>query len=73
MAAENLMLSATQKGLGTCVIRSFHPILIQKLLKVPEHIFPEFLVLLGYPDKWPSIPKRRALDQVVAYNLEEKQ
>lgn len=68
MAAENLMLAAADRGLGTCVIKSFHPKLVRRILALPEQILPEFLVTLGHPDQAPGMPRRRPLDQVVTYN-----
>ena len=33
MAAENMMLAATSHGLGTCVIKSYHPQIVKKILE----------------------------------------
>ena len=71
MAAENLMLAAVDRGLGTCVIKSFHPQIVKKILNLPEHIYPEFLVTLGYPKQHAAMPRRRPLEEVTSYNLEE--
>ena len=35
MAAENMMLAATSHGLGTCVIKSYHPQIVKKILELP--------------------------------------
>ncbi|MEE8564617.1 MAG: nitroreductase family protein, partial [Atribacterota bacterium] len=35
MAAQNIMLAAYAEGLGTCIVRSFHPGGVQKLLRLP--------------------------------------
>jgi len=58
MAAENIMLAAHEMGLGTCVIASFHPGALAKLLGMPEHIRPELMVSVGHPATEPSPPKR---------------
>lgn len=71
MAAENLMLEAVGRGLGTCVIKSFHPQIVKKILSLPEQIYPEFLVTLGYPNQEPKMPRRRPLEEVASYNLGE--
>ena len=70
MAAENLMLAAVSQGLGTCVIKSFHPQIVRKILNLPEQIQPEFLVTLGHPRRRPEMPRRRQLEEVVSYNTE---
>ncbi|MBK5253921.1 MAG: nitroreductase family protein [Peptostreptococcaceae bacterium] len=68
MAAENLMLAATAMGLGTCPIKSFRDSIITKILKLPEHIYPELIITVGYPAKDYSTPKRRPVDEILHYN-----
>jgi len=58
-AAQNILLQAHGLGLGACVIRSFNVKAIQKIIKAPEHIIPELLIICGYPQKNPSAPPRR--------------
>ncbi|MCI8399362.1 MAG: nitroreductase family protein [Oscillibacter sp.] len=71
MAAENLMLAAADRGLGTCVIKSFHPALVRRILRLPDRLLPEFLVILGHPAQTPDMPKRRPVGELIRYNLEE--
>lgn len=71
MAAENFMLAAVEQGLGTCVIRSFHPKLVKRILHLPENISPEFLLTLGYPDCIPRMPRRRPVEEITTYNAWE--
>ncbi|AGK62009.1 Nitroreductase [Archaeoglobus sulfaticallidus PM70-1] len=59
MAAQNMLLMACDLGLGACPVRSFNQKAVQVLLDLPEHIVPELLVTLGYPDESPSPPERR--------------
>ena len=68
MAAENFMLAAVERELGTCVVRSYHPQIVKKILGLPEYVLPEFLVTLGHPDQNPDMPRRRPLEAVVTYN-----
>ena len=44
MAAQNIMLVAYDKGIGTCAVKSFHTVSVAKVLKLPEHIEPELLI-----------------------------
>lgn len=71
MAAENLMLAATTRGLGTCVIKSFHPTLVRHILEIPKSLSVEFLITLGHPAQSPVMPQRRPLTEVVSYNMQE--
>lgn len=59
MAAENILLAAHNKGLGACVIGSFHTLALQKLLKLPPNIKPILLIILGFPAEAPNPPKRK--------------
>jgi nitroreductase len=58
MAAQNLMLRAFSLGLGSCVIRSTNLEALRLILQAPEHIQPELLVILGYPDGRVQAPPR---------------
>mgnify|MGYP005836247731 CR=1 FL=1 len=58
MAAQNIMLAAWAEGIGTCVIRSFHPAGVQKLLNLPRHIVPQLLLSVGWPHRIPRPPRR---------------
>lgn len=79
MAAQNILLAATDKGLGSCVIHSFRPPAVQRFLRLPEHIVPILLVALGYPAKVPYLPARRPLSELLLWgrasskNREEKE
>jgi nitroreductase len=58
MAAQNLMLAACTKGLGTCVIASFHADAVRRLLRMPEDLVPQLLISVGEPDQEPAPPSR---------------
>lgn len=47
-AATNLMLAATEMGLGTCCLASFSPDQLQQLLHCPTSLFPELVIAVGY-------------------------
>ena len=65
MAAQNILLTATENDLGSCVIRSFNQAAIQSLLHLPSHVMPELIVSLGYPAKPAKVPSRRPSEDVV--------
>lgn len=65
MAAQNVMLTATDNGLGSCVIRSFNQKALQTLLNLPSHVMPELIISLGYPAKPARIPSRRPIEEIV--------
>jgi nitroreductase len=65
MAAQNVMLAAEDRDLGSCVIRSHNPQALQTLLDLPSHVMPELIVALGYPAKPGRNPGRRPMEEIV--------
>lgn len=68
MAAENIILSAVDLGLGTCAVKSFSTTILQKLLNLPEHIVPELMITLGYPQKIGKAPPKRPVSELLYFN-----
>lgn len=56
MAAENIMLTALEEGVGTCCIGSMEKERLIKILAIPKHCDVELVIALGYPDEI-SIPE----------------
>ncbi|MCE5209422.1 MAG: nitroreductase family protein [Chloroflexi bacterium] len=69
MAAENIMLAATDNGLGTCAVKSFESSIVQRILNLPEHIHPELMISIGHSSKDVAAPRRRPLEEVVFHNV----
>ena len=63
LAAQNLMLAAHSKGIGSCFCgASPMPLVVdglRKLLDLPQHIRPVAIIIMGYPDEQPSQPADR--------------
>jgi nitroreductase len=67
LQAENLMLKATELGLGTLVIGMRNEEAIRKMLSIPETEKIGAVLALGYPDESPTMPKKKELDVIVKY------
>ena len=65
-AIENLLLAATEKGLGTCWVGAFKEDEVKKVLEVPEYIEIHALITLGYPDESPK-SSRRDLTEIIFF------
>jgi len=65
LAAENLMLSCADEGLGSCYVGAFDERRLKKVLAIPRHITPVGIIPIGYPDEEPEITGRLALDRIV--------
>jgi nitroreductase len=48
IAMQNMVLTATGEGLGTCWVASFSEDRVKSLLKIPEHVRVVALMALGY-------------------------
>ncbi len=51
IAAQTIMLSATEQGLGGCMIGSFDEEKICELLEIPSNLRPRLILALGKPDE----------------------
>ena len=72
MAAENLMLKATDLGLGTCAIKSYNDKAVHKLLKLPDTMRLEILISVGWSAAEPREPKRKNMEDVLFWNTWEE-
>jgi nitroreductase len=67
-AGANIMLAATDRGLGTCWIGGFDERVIRGILAVPEdYILPGFCTI-GYPEGETEAPPKRPLDEMLHRN-----
>ncbi|HIH96231.1 MAG TPA: nitroreductase family protein [Thermoplasmata archaeon] len=64
MAAQNILLEATEIGLGSCPVRSFNQAAIKKLLDLPNEVIPELIISIGYQAESPK-PPAREMDKVI--------
>jgi nitroreductase len=58
IAMQNMVLTATEEGLGTCWIGSFNENQVKGLLKIPENLRVIALMALGYPRETLNIQGR---------------
>ena len=62
-AMQNLLLAAYGAGLGACwfCAPGFCKEAVRKVLKIPEAVEPQALVIIGYPAETPSVPPKELL------------
>jgi nitroreductase len=53
LAAENIMLTALEQGIGCCPILMFNEADIKLLLEIPEGYDIALVIIMGYPDESP--------------------
>ncbi len=59
-ATENLVIAATNEGLGTCWVGSFNEKQVKSLLKIPDHFKVVALMAVGYTRKKTTLTRRIA-------------
>jgi nitroreductase len=64
-AAQNLMLAAWDRGIGSCWVGAFNEGKVRQLLVLPEHVRPLAVIPLGYPAEEPGKPERWPLRDFV--------
>lgn len=67
-AIENMLLTATAMGLGTCWVGGFFEERVKDLLKVPSNVNLHALITVGYPDEEPTEKDVAPLNSSVFFN-----
>ena len=67
LACQNLLLSAWERGLASCVMGIYDEEKLPALLDVAEDQYVTAVVALGYPAETPNMPKRKPLEEKVRY------
>ena len=67
MAVQNMLLVATDRGLGSCAVHSFRPAAVTQFLRLSDKVVPVLLVALGYPARVPPPPRRRSRSDVLMW------
>jgi nitroreductase len=62
---ENLMLLATEKGLGTCWVGAFDEGEVSKILNLPKNLRPIAIIPVGFPAEKPSSPERVSKNEAI--------
>ncbi len=55
-ATQNMLLAATDLGLGSCWVGAFDEEQLSSCLGIPEHVRPQAIITIGYPDEEPKEP-----------------
>ena len=67
LANQNLILKATELGLGTLVMGIRDERAIRELLEIPVQETIVSVIGVGYPNIEPSIPKRKTIEEVSTF------
>ncbi len=66
-AIQNMLLVAHNEGLGACWFCAplFCQDVVRTVLKIPQHVDPQALITLGYPNANLDPPPRKSLEEIV--------
>lgn len=67
LQSENLLLKATEMGLGTLVMGIRDEAKIRTLLNIPENEIIVSVIAVGYPDQEAKKPLRKAVDDIAKF------
>jgi len=65
---QNILLTATELGLGSCWIGAFEEEKVRGLFAIPPEVRPQAIISLGYSDEVPKDRQLAPLENVVYFN-----
>ena len=68
IAMEQVVLAATNEGLGTCWIGAFSQDGVRKVLDIPVKYKVVTVMPIGYPAEEPAPKPRKSLEEIVCYD-----
>lgn len=72
LAADNMMLAAYERNIGSCLIAYFDVYKASKLLKVPNSHLVTYLLTLGHYDTIPAPKEVKPSEEIVFNNIYDK-
>ncbi len=72
LAAENIVLTSLEEGVGSCLIRSFQEEKVRNILNIPPEYTIHLLIALGYPAEKPVCEELKTRDGSIKYWRDEK-
>ncbi len=63
--AENMLLTATDLGVGSCWVGAFDTDKVMEAIGAPARAVPHMLITLGYPDEQVPVPPRDVFESMV--------
>jgi len=72
LAGQNLILEATDQGLGSCWVMLFKKERVAEIFNLPKTLFPVALIPLGYADQHPLPRPRYPLSEVALDEMPDR-
>jgi nitroreductase len=71
IAVAYMTLEAVNQGLGTCWVGAMSPKDAHQVMNLPDNLFVQALIPLGYPDEDPKPRPRKDFDEIVFWEKYE--
>lgn len=72
IASQNLVLQATELGLGTCYVGLVAREKLKEILQIPGKYVLPFVITAGYPDETPNPSPRKPVEKIILKQTENK-
>lgn len=72
IAADHIVMAATDEGLGTCWIALYEQEDIRPILDVPDHCYVVSIITIGYADEEPGPRPRHPISDIASWNSFER-
>ena len=72
IALQNMVIAAWAMDVGSCWVGAFKESKVRQLLQIPEKWTVVALVPMGYPNEHPAPRKKKALTQLINYDVFEE-
>jgi nitroreductase len=69
IAGTHMAMAALEHGVGSCWVSRFEVKRMAELLHLPKEVIPSEILALGYPRQKRPPARKKALDEVVFYNM----
>lgn len=67
LSAQNILLTAWEKGISTCPVGGFNAVAVSKILNLPDHVRPDLVITIGYATEQPEAPERPEVEEVTFF------
>lgn len=67
-AAQNMLLAATNMGLGACWVGAFEEEMLRKILTIPDNMRPQAIVTVGYAGEMPLRPPKPKIEELTYFD-----
>jgi len=59
LASENIIITAENEGIGSCILLNFKEDMIKEILKIPDGIKVDSVIALGYKAEHPIVEDKK--------------